>query len=146
MASESKTIDEPVSQDAIFGFECLRNIRNGKVDLAGVGKALGYKNVNSVANRFRRMRDKYGFSGLDCALGNASPSKGKAASSDNNNGSPPKRGPGRPPKKATKKGAKVSTADPIPATGPVVNSEDNSGEENSKSGENVSVEVQTKDI
>lgn len=94
------------------------------MDLSSVGEALGYTNVNSVGNRFRRMRDKYGFTGLECTNGNGITVKEKPASPKEDvdgTGTPTKRRPGRPPKKATspRKGAKISTADPISATGPV---------------------------
>ncbi|BCS18933.1 uncharacterized protein APUU_11761S [Aspergillus puulaauensis] len=124
--------DEPASQDVRFGFECLRNIKDGKVDLSGVGEALGYTNVNSVGNRFRRMRDKYGFTGLECTNGNGMTMKEKPASPKkeaDGTGTPAKRRPGRPPKNAgLRKGAKVSTADLIPATGPVAKNGDGTEE------------------
>jgi len=95
-------------------------LNNNQVDLSGVGEALGYTNVNSVGNRFRRMRDKYGFTGLECTNGHGMTMKEKPASPKKEAETPAKRRPGRPPKNAgPRKGAKVSTADPIPATGPV---------------------------
>lgn len=115
--------------------------------------ALGYKNVNSVGNRFRQMRGKYGFTSLECTTG-ASPAKpkpskkaaAKGVSQDNmedenedpgtGSGAPAKKGPGRPAKKP-RKGAKVSTDKPIPATGPAVKNEesgDDEGQETSKAG------------
>lgn len=105
---------------------------NNQVDLSGVGEALGYTNVNSVGNRFRRMRDKYGFTGLECTNGNGMTMKEKPASPKkeaDGTGTPAKRRPGRPPKSAgLRKGAKVSTADPIPATGPVAKNGDGTEE------------------
>ncbi|KAL4916098.1 hypothetical protein BDW62DRAFT_218949 [Aspergillus aurantiobrunneus] len=138
MSSNANNPEDPAAQDTRFGFECLRNIRDGKVDLVGVGEALDYKNVNSVGNRFRKMRDKYGFIGLECTT-NGSPAKEKtvtaAAPAESDDGIPTKRKPGRPAKKAgARKGAKLSTADPIPATGPVVNSGDDSAEEAKEAG------------
>ncbi|KAL4999282.1 hypothetical protein BDV10DRAFT_184445 [Aspergillus recurvatus] len=127
-------------KDAIFGFECLRNIRDGKVDLVAVAQAMQYTNVDSVSNRFRALRKKYGFSGLEgtatSANANAgsvkvSPSKRKAAAAtaeggngkenveDGENGAaPPAKRAGRP-KKGAGKGTgggrkKGSTAEAVP--------------------------------
>ncbi|RAQ49489.1 hypothetical protein AFGD_002516 [Aspergillus flavus] len=53
-------------QDARFIIECLRNIdENRAVILANVGAALGYTNTASVANRFRALRKRYGFTNLE---------------------------------------------------------------------------------
>lgn len=97
-----------------------------------MGEALGYTNVNSVGNRFRKMRDKYGFTGLECTNGNGISMKEKPSSPKKDadgTDTPAKRRPGRPPKKATpRKGAKVSTADPMPATGPVAKNGDGTEE------------------
>ncbi|KAL4943887.1 hypothetical protein BDV06DRAFT_220846 [Aspergillus oleicola] len=105
--------DSPSQQDVQFGFECLRNIKDGKVDLAGVMAALNYKNINSVGNRFRAMKKAYGFTGLDCTTANApSPAKRKAtaaADADGDGATPTKRGPGRPSKKVREKAAKAQT-------------------------------------
>lgn len=104
---------------------------NEQVDLSGVGEALGYTNVNSVGNRFRKMRDKYGFTGLECTNGNGISMEKPASPKKDADGTdtPAKRRPGRPPKKATpRKGAKVSTADPMPATGPVAKNGDGTEE------------------
>lgn len=97
-----------------------------------MGEALGYTNVNSVGNRFRKMRDKYGFTGLECTNGSGISMKEKPSSPKKNadgTDTPTKRRPGRPPKKDTpRKGAKISTADPMPATGPVAKNGDGTEE------------------
>ncbi|RDW70748.1 uncharacterized protein DSM5745_08259 [Aspergillus mulundensis] len=128
------------AKDAAFGFACLRNIRDGKVNLVGVANALNYSNVRSVGNRFRALREKYGFTGLECTTADpgakVSPQKRKAATGatgapgdddnqDNGDGQdgedaaapPAKRKPGRP-KKGTGKGAgrgrkKAVAAEPV---------------------------------
>ncbi|KAL5336260.1 hypothetical protein BJX70DRAFT_286290 [Aspergillus crustosus] len=131
MASKS---DDPNQQDVRFGFECLKSIdKDGKVDLGKVGSALGYTNIYSVGNRFRAMRTKYGFTSLESKTG-TTPLKEKTtpkANANSNDGTPTKRARGRPalggtPTKTTgvaRKRAKVSTAEPIPATGPVFKEE-----------------------
>ncbi|KJK63110.1 hypothetical protein P875_00034056 [Aspergillus parasiticus SU-1] len=53
-------------QDARFIIECLRSIDESRaVILANVGAALGYTNIASVANRFRAIRKRYGFTNLE---------------------------------------------------------------------------------
>ncbi|KAL4802774.1 hypothetical protein BDV18DRAFT_163736 [Aspergillus unguis] len=112
-----------------------------EVDLAGVGAALGYKNVQSVGNRFRQMRQKFGFPSLECTAGSSPARKKTAAKGKDVNGedngddeavtptpSPVKRGAASASKKS-RKGAKVSTEKPIPATAPVVKDEEGSSDE-----------------
>jgi cobalamin biosynthesis Mg chelatase CobN len=89
---------------------------------------MGYTNINSVANRFRALRAKYGFTSLESKMTKSTPLKEKAAPRKDN-GKPTKRGRGKPVQDGTptkgsaRKGAKVSTATPVPATGPVVKEE-----------------------
>ncbi|KAL4960310.1 uncharacterized protein BDV14DRAFT_204841 [Aspergillus stella-maris] len=106
------TADGPTQQEVQFGFECLRNIKDGKVELAGVMAAMNYTNIDSVANRFRKLRTKYGLTGLECTTANApTPNKRKAAADGDGDGMAPKRGPGRPPKKPRGKAAKAAAQD-----------------------------------
>ncbi|KAF9886627.1 hypothetical protein FE257_011267 [Aspergillus nanangensis] len=57
------------NNDAVFVFECLKNLDDSKnVDLAAVAGALQYTNVASVGNRFRAIRKRYGFNKLDCTF------------------------------------------------------------------------------
>ncbi|KAL4929228.1 uncharacterized protein BDV17DRAFT_290880 [Aspergillus undulatus] len=118
--------DDLPAKDIRFGFECLRNIRDGKVDLAGVMQALNYTNIKSVANRFNALKKQYDFSGLEStsvnAPANATPSKRKAAATETDGAAPAKRGPGRPPKKARGKAAKAVKSEPAD------NTDDNDGE------------------
>ncbi|KAL4797405.1 hypothetical protein BDV19DRAFT_387213 [Aspergillus venezuelensis] len=105
------TVDGPTQQEVQFGFECLRNIKDGKVELAGVMAAMNYTNIDSVANRFRKLRTKYGLTGLECTTVNApTPNKRKAVADGDGDGATPKRGPGRPPKKPRGKAAKAAAA------------------------------------
>ncbi|KAI9372161.1 hypothetical protein BJX61DRAFT_542985 [Aspergillus egyptiacus] len=121
-------IEDISPQEIRFGFECLRNIdKDGKVDLAKVGEALGYSNVASVGNRFRDLRKRYGFTTLECKTG-STPLKDKTGSKTDG-ATPTKRGRGRPKQAAPRKGAKASSANPIPATDPFVKSEDIKSEE-----------------
>ncbi|KAL6231065.1 hypothetical protein BDW75DRAFT_244271 [Aspergillus navahoensis] len=142
MSSTAKpdTIDKSSvpEKDVIFGFECLRNIRDGKVDLVAVAQALQYTNVDSVSNRFRALRKKYGFSGLEGTATSAnaktnagsvkvSPSKRKAAAAtikedhgkdsdenSENGAAPPAKRTGRATKGATKGRKKGPRAEGVP--------------------------------
>ncbi|KAL4988233.1 hypothetical protein BDW68DRAFT_177121 [Aspergillus falconensis] len=136
-------------KDAIFGFECLRNIRDGKVDLVAVAQALQYTNVDSVSNRFRALRKKYGFSGLEgtatSANANAgsvrvSPSKRKAAvattdgdnskdndENDENSAAPPTKRAGRVTKGATRGAGRGRKKDPTADAVPVETGDDTGG-------------------
>ncbi|KAL4949652.1 hypothetical protein BDW69DRAFT_71228 [Aspergillus filifer] len=112
------TTDGPTQQEVQFGFECLRNMKDGKVELAGVMAAMSYTNINSVGNCFRKFRSKYGLTGLEATTANApNPNKRKAAAdsinkrkaaADGDSAAPGKRGPGRPPKKPRGKAAKAA--------------------------------------
>ncbi|KAL2821772.1 hypothetical protein BDW59DRAFT_164110 [Aspergillus cavernicola] len=126
MATKSNTTatepDGVPQNDIRFSFEILRNIdTDGKVDLTKIAEAMGYTNVNSVGNRFRELRKRYGFMTLECKAG-SSPVKEKTGPKVD--GSPTKRGAGRPKKGAVRKGAKVSSATPIPAMDPVSKAEE----------------------
>ncbi|KAL2868728.1 uncharacterized protein BJX67DRAFT_379679 [Aspergillus lucknowensis] len=144
MTSNSNNQDNEIPpQDIRFGFECLRNIDgDGKVDLGAVGEALGYSNVNSVGNRFRELRKRYGFTRLECKTG--SPTKAKAKStSQPADATPTKRPRGRPPKKTVgPKDAKPVSDTPTSATKHVVKTEEKN-EAGSEPG-NIAVEVRCK--
>ncbi|KAL4884408.1 hypothetical protein BJY04DRAFT_182414 [Aspergillus karnatakaensis] len=137
-----------LSIPTIFPFSLIKVSISNKfvtiqVDLATVATTLGYKNVNSAANRFRTLRKQYGFESLECkTAGFSAPSTpsatttaaGTEASTGAATPTPKKRGRGRtaaPANGATptkgkgtaRKGAKVSTTEPIPATGSVIKKE-----------------------
>ncbi|KAL2812106.1 hypothetical protein BJX63DRAFT_432916 [Aspergillus granulosus] len=123
---ENSTLEDIPAGDSRFCFECLRNIdSDGKVDLIGVAAALNYSNIASAGNRFRALSHRYGFGNLKCKNA-GSPVKAKAASTSTAaDSAPAKADPSTPTKGAagkpaknpsTRKGAKKSSTEPIPAT------------------------------
>ncbi|KAL4866060.1 hypothetical protein BDV12DRAFT_199501 [Aspergillus spectabilis] len=118
-SSASKRIDKDISIPTP-NQQFLLTLNN-QVDLTKVGAAMGYANIKSVANRFRALRAKYGFTSLESKMTRSTPPKNDSTST--------KRGRGRPVQSGTsirgdaRKGAKVSTVAPIPAPGPVVKEE-----------------------
>ncbi|KAL3476800.1 hypothetical protein BJX99DRAFT_258135 [Aspergillus californicus] len=125
-AANTAGAEDIPAQDIRFGFECLRNIEaDGKalqVNLTGIRDAMGYSNVNSVGNRFRELRKRYGFPTLECKTGaSVSPQKSATTTPE---GTPTKRAAARARKTAVRKGAKVSTSTPISATKPVPKTEE----------------------
>lgn len=81
-----------------------------QVDLTKVANALNYTNVQSVGNRYRIFRKKYGIN-LNCVTGSGVVTTQTADGDDIVVSSPVK----TPRKPRARKGAKV-TSDPIPAT------------------------------
>ncbi|KAL4907436.1 hypothetical protein BDW74DRAFT_176202 [Aspergillus multicolor] len=120
-------------KDVQFALVCLKNIREGKVNLSGVGDELGYTDVESVANRFRALRKKYGFTGLECATSTsakARPSKRKAAATAPAAKRASAKGTGRGRKKAAE---------------PVANAEGETGESAEEADDRVAVKDESDD-
>ncbi|GAD97998.1 hypothetical protein ANI_1_2588014 [Paecilomyces variotii No. 5] len=105
-----------------FALECLKSIDdNHNVDLTKVANALNYTNVQSVGNRYRVFRKKYGIN-LHCVTGSGVITTQDAGGDDIGGPSPVK----TPRKPRARKGAKVSS-DPIPATGDDTSNEPGEG-------------------
>ncbi|KAJ9212509.1 hypothetical protein DTO166G4_5870 [Paecilomyces variotii] len=118
MATKTANIDSVLSKEGAaprddFGFalECMKSLDdNHNVDLTKVANALNYTNVQSVGNRYRVFRKKYGIN-LNCVTGSGVVTT-KAGDGDEIDSPSPAKTPRKP---RARKGAKVSS-EPIPAT------------------------------